>query len=160
MTSLSLSLTNAIMRLRQLLPQLVIGAFFIGNLVGCGDRYSEHGHIVSPADLKTIQIGVSSRQDILASLGVPSFEGAFDNNRLYYTNHRMIAPLASAKTIDSQIIYIFTLDDKQILQSIDLKYKEDGMKIAHIDDKTPSPGVTFGLREQVLSNLKRPLSSK
>jgi outer membrane protein assembly factor BamE (lipoprotein component of BamABCDE complex) len=161
MTSLSLSLTTAKERLRQFLYQIVIGAVVIGNLVGCAERHSEHGHVINPTDLETIQIGISNRNDILASLGKPSFEGAFEENRLYYTSQRMIQPIANKKTIDSQIIYIFTLDDKQILQSIDLKkHEEDGMKIAHIDEKTPSPGVKFGLAEQIFTNLKKRRSSK
>jgi outer membrane protein assembly factor BamE (lipoprotein component of BamABCDE complex) len=160
MTSLSLSLTTAKERLRQFLYQIVIGAVVIGNLVGCAERHSEHGHVINPTDLETIQIGISNRNDILASLGKPSFEGAFEENRLYYTSQRMIQPIANKKTIDSQIIYIFTLNDKQTLQSIDLKNKEDGTKIAHIDDKTPSPGVAFSLADQFFSNLKKTKSSK
>ena len=38
---------------------------------------------------------------------------------------------------------------------IDVLNKDDGLKIAHVDDKTPTPGDTFGLLEQVFSNLKR-----
>lgn len=156
MTSLSLPLTNTAMQLRKFfLYQIVIGGVFMGILAGCGNRYSEHGHIINPADLKTIQIGVSNRNDILASLGQPSFEGAFENNRLYYTSYRMIEPIASTKTIQSQMIYIFTFDEKETLQSIDLKNKENLMKITHIDDKTPSPGVTFGLTDQIFSNMRK-----
>jgi hypothetical protein len=29
------------------------------------------------------------------------------------------------------------------------------LQIVHIDDKTPTPGDTFGVLEQVFSNLKR-----
>jgi outer membrane protein assembly factor BamE (lipoprotein component of BamABCDE complex) len=134
--------------------------FFVASLGlaavgGCGDRISSHGHIINENELKQINIGTTTRADILDMLGQPSFKGAFDTQKLYYSSQVMLQPVASTKQTQKRIIYIFTLDDKNILQSIDLINKEDGLQIAHIDDKTPTPGDTFGILEQVFSNLKR-----
>ena len=134
--------------------------FFVASLGlaavgGCGDRISSHGHIINENELKQINIGTTTRADILDMLGQPSFKGAFDTQKLYYSSQVMLQPVASTKQTQKRIVYIFTLDDKNILQSIDLIYKEDGLQIAHIDDKTPTPGDTFGILEQVFSNLKR-----
>ena len=134
--------------------------FFVASLGlaavgGCGDRISSHGHIINENELKQINIGTTTRADILDMLGQPSFKGAFDTQKLYYSSQVMLQPVASTKQTQKRIIYIFTLDDKNILQAIDLMNKEDGLQIAHIDDKTPTPGDTFGILEQVFSNLKR-----
>ena len=134
--------------------------FFVASLGlaavgGCGDRISSHGHIINENELKQINIGTTTRADILDMLGQPSFKGAFDTQKLYYSSQVMLQPVASTKQTLKRIIYIFTLNDKNILQSIDLINKEDGLQIAHIDDKTPTPGDTFGILEQVFSNLKR-----
>jgi len=134
--------------------------FFVASLGlvavgGCGDRISSHGHIINENELKQINIGTTTRADILDMLGQPSFKGAFDTQKLYYSSQVMLQPVASTKQTQKRIVYIFTLDDKNILQSIDLINKEDGLQIAHIDDKTPTPGNTFGILEQVFSNLKR-----
>ena len=134
--------------------------FFVASLGlaavgGCGDRISSHGHIINENEFKQINIGTTTRADILDMLGQPSFKGAFDTQKLYYSSQVMLQPVASTKQTQKRIIYIFTLDDKNILQSIDLINKEDGLQIAHIDDKTPTPGDTFGILEQVFSNLKR-----
>jgi len=134
--------------------------FFVASLGlaavgGCGDRISSHGHIINENELKQINIGTTTRADILDMLGQPSFKGAFDTQKLYYSSQVMLQPVASTKQTQKRIVYIFILDDKNILQSIDLINKEDGLQIAHIDDKTPTPGDTFGILEQVFSNLKR-----
>jgi len=134
--------------------------FFVASLGlaavgGCGDRISSHGHIINENELKQINIGTTTRADILDMLGQPSFKGAFDTQKLYYSSQVMLQPVASTKQTHKRIVYIFTLEDKNILQSIDLINKEDGLQIAHIDDKTPTPGDTFGILEQVFSNLKR-----
>ena len=134
--------------------------FFVASLGlaavgGCGDRISSHGHIINENELKQINIGTTTRADILDMLGQPSFKGAFDTQKLYYSSQVMLQPVASTKQTQKRIVYIFTLDDKDMLQSIDLIDKEDGLEIAHIDDKTPTPGDKFGILEQVFSNLKR-----
>ena len=122
---------------------------------GCGDRITSHGHIINENELQQIDIGTTTRSDIIGILGQPSFNGAFDTQKLYYTSQVMLQPVASTKETQTRIVYIFTLNDENILQSINLINEEDGLQIAHIDDKTPTPGDTFGILEQVFSNLKR-----
>ncbi len=134
--------------------------FFVASLGlaavgGCGDRISSHGHVINENELKQINIGTTTRADILDMLGQPSFKGAFDTQKLYYSSQVMLQPVASTKQTQKRLIYIFTLDNKNILESIDLINKEDGLQVAHIDDKTPTPGDTFGILEQVFSNLRR-----
>ena len=137
-----------------------LALFFMTSLAltavgGCGDRISSHGHIINENELRQIKVGTTSRADILDMLGQPSFKGAFDTQKLYYSSQVMLQPIASAKQTQQRFIYIFTLDYNNVLQSVDLMNKEDGLQIIHIDDKTPTPGDTFGVLEQVFSNLKR-----
>ena len=139
--------------------------FFVASLglaaIGaCSDRISSHGHIINENELKQINIGTTTKADILDMLGQPSFDGAFDTQRLYYSSQVMLQPVASAKQTHKRIVYIFILDDNNILESVDLMSKEDGLQIVHIDDKTPTPGDTFGVLEQVFSNLKRQQSEE
>jgi outer membrane protein assembly factor BamE (lipoprotein component of BamABCDE complex) len=134
--------------------------FFIASLglalVGaCGDRVSSHGHIINENELKNINIGTTTRVEILDILGRPSFTGAFNAKKLYYSSLVMLQPIASNKQIHKRIVYIFSFNNKDTLQSIDIIDKKDGFKIAHIDDKTPTPGDTFGVVDQLFSNLKR-----
>ena len=134
--------------------------FFVASLglaavMGCGDRISSHGHIINENELNQLNVGTTTRADILAMLGQPSFKGAFDPQKLYYSSQVMLQPVASKKQTQKRIVYIFTLDHKNILQSVDLINRENGLQIAHVDDQTPTPGDTFGMLEQVFSNLKR-----
>ena len=134
--------------------------FFIASLglavVGaCGDRISSHGHTINQNELKRINIGTTTRAQILDILGQPSFKGAFDTQKLYYSSVVMLQPIASTKEIHKRVVYIFTLNEKNKLQSIDVIDKSDGFQIAHIDEKTPTPGDTLGILDQIFSNLKR-----
>ena len=134
---------------------LFLGSLGLGAIGGCGDRVSSHGHIINENELKQFNIGTTTRADILDILGQPSFKSAFNAQKLYYSSQVMLQPVASTKQTQTRMIYIFTLNGKNVLQSIDLINQEDGLQIAHINDKTPTPGDTFGILEQVFSNLKR-----
>ena len=122
---------------------------------GCGDRISSHGHVINESELKQITIGTTTKADIVQLLGQPSFAGAFDTQKLYYSSQVMLQPVASVKQTQRRVIYIFTLNKDNVLEEIDLIDENDGLIIAHIDDKTPTPGDTFGILQQVFTNVRR-----
>ena len=122
---------------------------------GCGDRISSHGHVINESELKQITIGTTTKADIVQLLGQPSFAGAFDTQKLYYSSQVMLQPVASVKQTQRRVIYIFTLNKDNVLEAINLVDKKDGLTIAHIDDKTPTPGDTFTILEQLFTNVRR-----
>ena len=129
-------------------------------LSGCSDRLSSHGHIINENEISKIQIGVTTKTEILELLGRPSFNGAFEKQKLYYSSQVMLQAVASVKETQHRIIYVFSFNTNDVLESIQLISKEDGLQIAHIDDKTPTPGDTYGVLEQIFSNLRRRQSSE
>ena len=155
MTSLSLTRLNITRRIKQGFGALGIGIFYLGFLAGCGERISEHGHIINQAEMDIIKIGQTNRADIVNMLGRPSFEGAFDSRKIYYASQIMEQPVAGINKTKSRVIYAFSFDTNNTLQEIDLIDEKSGLDVAHIDAKTPTPGDTFGVVEQIFSNLKR-----
>ncbi|MEK9745665.1 MAG: hypothetical protein VW499_06365, partial [Candidatus Puniceispirillum sp.] len=73
------------------------------------------------------------------------FEGAFDPNKLYYISQHMVDPAGGNKTTKNRVIYMFTINSENKLQSIDLMDEKSGLNITHIDEKTPTPGDTYGV---------------
>ena len=155
MTSVSLTCKYPTPQIKRTLFVLCYGLFCFGLIGGCGERISEHGHTITQVELNTIEIGRSKRADVLEVLGQPSFEGAFNSQKLYYVSQVMESPVAGISTTKTRTIYTFTFDNDDLLQSIHLTDKESGMVVAHIDEKTPTPGDTYGVLEQVFSNLRR-----
>ena len=132
-----------------------VASLGLAAMSGCGDRISSHGHVINESELKQITIGTTTKADIVQLLGQPSFAGAFDTQKLYYSSQVMLQPVASVKQTRRRIIYIFTLNKNNVLEAIDIVNKDDGLTIAHIDDKTPTPGDTFGILDQVFTNMRR-----
>ena len=155
MTSVSLTRPSFLRQIKQGFGALGIGIFCLGFLAGCGERISEHGHVINQAEMDTIKIGQTNRADIIDLLGRPSFEGAFDSHKIYYASQIMELPVAGINKTKSRVIYVFSFDEKNYLQKIDLIDKKSGLNVAHIDSKTPTPGNAFGAVDQIFLNLKR-----
>ena len=155
MTSVSLTRLHIVRQIKQGFGALGIGIFCLGFLAGCGERISEHGHVIDQGEMDTIKIGQTNRADIIGMLGRPSFEGAFDSQKIYYASQIMELRVAGIKKTKSRLIYAFSFDANNTLQKIDLIDEKSGLNVTHIDAKTPTPGDTFGVVEQIFSNIKR-----
>ena len=155
MTSVSMTCNYMICQIKKTPRVLYCGLLCFGLIGGCGERISEHGHTITQVELETIKIGKSKRTDVLGRLGQPSFEGAFDSQKLYYVSQIMEAPVAGTTTTKARTIYTFTFHNDNVLQSIEVTDKDSGKMASHIDEKTPTPGNTYGVLEQVFSNIRR-----
>ena len=155
MTSVPLIYSHTTRQFRLFLVKTCIYIFCLGGLIACSETISDHGHSINPAELATIQIGHSNRADIVNALGWPSFEGAFDKQKLYYVSQTMEEPVAGKNTTKTRTIYIFVLDKNDILVSVDLIDEKSGVTIAHIDEKTPTSGAEFSVIDQIFANFRR-----
>ena len=66
------------------LALFLLASMGLAVLGACGDRVSNHGHIINENELKDINIGTTTRAELLDILGRPSFTGAFNTQKLFY----------------------------------------------------------------------------
>ena len=133
--------------------------FFLLNLMivvsACEAITTTHGRLIEPAELDRLELGVTTQAETIAILGPPSFEGAFNSGRLYYNNQKMAKPVGGETlTIERELI-IFIFDNRNRLQGIEFKDKNSDKKIVKLESKTPTPGDTATIVDQIFSNLRR-----
>ncbi len=133
---------------------MIAGVVFL-SLGGCESKTMTHGLSIDEANLSQIRVGESTRIDLLASFGKPSFNGAFNSGKVYYVSQFMVEPAGGKKKTESRQIVAFTLNANDIVTSIDLIDETSGKTVLYLDEKTPTPGDNFGAIDQVFSNLKR-----
>ena len=136
-------------------PKLV----FLLNLMilasACEAITTTHGRLIEPAELDRLELGVTTQAETITILGPPSFEGAFNSGRLYYNNQKMAKRVGGETlTIERELI-IFIFDDSNRLQSIEIRDKTSDKKIVKLESKTPTPGETATIVDQIFSNLRR-----
>ena len=124
-------------------------------VTACESTVTTHGRLVEQTDLNKLELGKTTRTETLSILGRPSFEGAFQSGRLYYNNQKMEQKVAgTTSTIDRQLI-ILTFDESSTLQELEIRDKNTDQEIVKLEAKTPTPGDTLTLIDQIFSNLRR-----
>lgn len=139
---------------RRGLTGLLVGLFTI-TLAACESRISSHGHAIDASELDQIIPGETRLADLQAMLGTPSFEGAFDSGKIYYVSEVMIEPPAGIKRAATRTLIVISLDDAKSVSAIEVRDETSGNTIAYLDERSPTPGDTFGVTEQIFSTLRR-----
>lgn len=139
---------------RRGLASLCIGIVAIA-MASCESRISAHGHAVDASELDQIIPGETRLADLEAVLGQPSFEGAFDSGKIYYISEVMIEPPAGRKRASTRTLIVISLDEAKTVSAIEVRDETSGNTIAYLDERSPTPGDTFGVTEQLFSTLRR-----
>ena len=122
---------------------------------GCEAITTTHGRLIEPAELDRLELGATTQAETIAILGPPSFESAFNSGRLYYNNQKMEKRVGGETlTIERELI-IFIFDSNSRLQGIEIRDKNSDKKIIKLESKTPTPGDTVTIVDQMFSNLRR-----
>lgn len=138
----------------KLFSALILLGLFSG-LQGCESQVTSHGNLIEASQLNKLEIGTTHREDVLILFGPASFEGAFNNNRLYYNNQKMEAPIAGrTQTIERELI-VLSFDENNTLESIEIRDKSNDKEIVKLEAKTPTPGDTLTIVDQLFTNLRR-----
>ena len=133
---------------------LIVAILAMG-LASCESRISSHGHAVDAEELNQIVPGETRLADLQAVLGRPSFEGAFESGKVYYISEVMVEPPGGRKRASTRTLIVISLDGKDIVTAIEVRDETNGKTIAYLDEKSPTPGDTFGVAEQLFSTLRR-----
>ena len=139
---------------RRLFLSLAAGLVAI-TMTACESRISSHGHAIDALELDQIIPGETRLGDLQELLGRPSFEGAFDSGKIYYISEVMVEPPAGRKRASTRTLIVISLDDAQVVSAIEVRDETSGNTIAYLDERSPTPGDTFGVAEQLFSTLRR-----
>lgn len=137
----------------RLITPVVIATFLL--LGACSNVVQTHGRLIEAAELEQVQIGTTTRADIISLFGQPSFEGAFNSGRIYYNQQTMLQKVAGLNTTQSRELIMFSFDENNMLLDVEIKDEKSDISIATSERKTPTPGENLTVIDQIFSNLRR-----
>ena len=143
------------MRIIFLRPKLVFLLILMIVVSACEAITTTHGRLIEPAELDRLELGVTTQAETIAILGPPSFEGAVNSGRLYYNNQKMQKKVGGETLTIERELMIFIFDNNNRLQGIEIRDKNSDKKIVKFQSKTPTPGDTVTIVDQIFSNLRR-----
>ena len=122
---------------------------------GCSSRVYNHGNQLDPLSLSKVEPGKTRLIEVEALFGKPSATGAFDSGKVYYITQIMEEKPGARKETINRTIVAFSYNDTGLITAIDITDEQTGLTIFHRDEKTPTPGNTYGILEQMFRNVQR-----
>lgn len=120
----------------------------------CTPTQTVRGNIVEDYRLAEITPGISTRQNVLMSLGSPTTQAPFDENVWYYMGQRTEKTgIFDPKVTDEKIVVV-AFDEEGIVQVAQV-IDNERIDIPRIRDKTPTGGNDITAIQQIMGNLGR-----
>lgn len=113
------------------------------------------GYVVKEKELEMLNIGQTTKKDVLRTLGTPSTLNSFDAKKWYYISEQITTKVMDRKELNSRQIIILAFNDKDILTHIQFKEKADGHYVKPSALSTKTQGKKLTILDQMLGNLGR-----
>lgn len=136
--------------MKTLLP-LTILAFM---LAACTPTQATRGNIVEEYRMTEIIPGVSSRTNVLQSLGSPTTQAPFDDNVWYYIGQKTEkVGIFDPKVVDKKVVVV-AFNDEGIVDLIE-EVDSEMINVPNVRRKTPTGGNDITVMQQLIGNVGR-----
>ena len=126
------------------------------SLSGCESMVTQHGNILDATSLSRVEPGKTRMIEIEALFGKPSATGAFNSGTVYYVSQIMEEKPGGRKLPIDRTIVAFSHNESGVVTAVTITDDATGRTVFHRDEKTPTPGDTFGVLDQIFRNVRTP----
>ena len=123
-------------------------------LQACVSVRSNHGYVLERGqDELTAEIGLDTKESVLAKYGEPSMIGTFDRNAWYYLNSSDAARAFFKPKVQQRTVISFHFDDAGQVTEVKEYDLTDGDDIKLVSRSTPTRGRELNFWEQLFGNI-------
>lgn len=129
-------------------------------IAGCSPIYSNHGYVPREEDLKKIEVGRSTTEDVTLIAGRPTAIGVLAGSSWYYVGSRFRqVGIRAPREIDRQVVAV-SFDDKGTVKNVEKFGLQDGRVVTISRRVTESNVKGIGFLRQLLGNLGNPSAAQ
>ena len=136
-------------------PVIVMAAAMLAGMAACSGNVSQHGNVPKPKDVKVIEVGSTTRDQVRARLGTPAAVATFDRNSWYYLGSSVEKFMFFDPELVQRDLVVVRFDGDGVVSAIDHLDKDDGRDIPPVARETATRGRSFSLLQQLIGNLGR-----
>ena len=135
--------------------QFILICIFSVILTSCSPTIQNNG--ISENKLKkiVIEIGKTSKNDLIKKYGPPIFEGVFNENVMYYVSHKTSYKLLDKVKTKKLLIYEISLNDKNIVENFKKYTEKDSLNISISDKKSDHDKDNVFIWKELLNNMRK-----
>ncbi|MEM8936733.1 MAG: outer membrane protein assembly factor BamE [Pseudomonadota bacterium] len=120
----------------------------------CVSVRSQHGYVLERGQTSLAgEVGLDTKESILAKYGEPSLIGAFDRNAWYYLASSEQTRAFFTPETTTRTVVAFRFDDDGVMTETEKYDIDDGNEINIVSRITPTRGKELNFWEQLLGNV-------
>ena len=102
-----------------------------------------------------IEIGKTSKKDLIRKYGPPIFQSVFNDNIIYYVSHKTSYKLLDKFKTEKLLIYEVYLDKKNIVENFQEYSEKDALNIEISDKETGEDKDAVFILKEILNNMRK-----
>ncbi len=120
----------------------------------CTPTKSTRGNLVEDFRMSEITPGVSTRKNVLHSLGSPTTIAPFDDNVWYYIGQKMEKKGIFDPEVKEEKVVVVAFNEEGIVETME-EIDSERLNVPKVRDKTHTGGNEVTIMEQLLGNVGR-----
>lgn len=126
----------------------------VAALSACTPTESIRGNIVEDFRMAEITPGISTKTNVMKSLGSPTTIAPFDENRWYYIGQKMQKKGIFDPKVAEEKIVVVAFNEEGIVETME-EVEAGRLNVPKVRDKTPTSGNEVTFLQQLLGNVGR-----
>ena len=124
-------------------------------LTSCSPTIQNNGLSEVKFNKIKIEIGKTSKKDLIRKYGPPIFQSVFNENVIYYISHKTSYKLLDELKTKKLLIYEIYLNKKNIVKNFQEYSEKDALKVEISDKATGDGNDTIFIWKEILNNMRR-----
>ena len=135
--------------------QIILISIFSVILTSCSPTIQNNGISENKFKKIIIEIGKTSKNDLIKKYGPPVFEGVFNEKVIYYVSHKTSYKLLDKVKTKKLLIYEISLNDKNIVENFKKYTEKDSLNISISDKKSEHDKGNVFIWKELLNNMRK-----
>ena len=124
-------------------------------LTSCSPTIQNNGLSEVKFNKIKIEIGKTSKKDLIRKYGPPIFQSVFNENIIYYVSHKTSYKLLDKLKTKKLLIYEVYLNKKNIVENFQEYSEKDALNIEISDKETGDGKNAVFIWKEILNNMRR-----
>ena len=124
-------------------------------LISCSPTIQNNGLSEVKFNKIKIEIGKTSKKDLIRKYGPPIFQSLFNDNVIYYVSHKSSYKLLDKLKTEKLLIYEVYLDKKNIVKNFQEYSEKDALNIEISDKETGDDKDAVFIWKEILNNMRK-----
>ena len=124
-------------------------------LISCSPTIQNNGLSEVKFNKIKIEIGKTSKKDLIRKYGPPIFQSVFNDNIIYYVSHKTSYKLLDKLKTEKLLIYEVYLDKKNIVENFQEYSEKDALDIEISDKETGKDKDAVFILKEILNNIRK-----